>query len=405
MITGPQILPTAPTLYVLKRYPRLSETFIVREILGLEAAGQTILIDSLLPCEKGPQHPDVSQITAAVRYVPRHPKFIHGAVLAAHVRVIGRAPTRWTATAWRSRHDWRRFLQAGMVADRARRERVGSLHAHFATSAAEVARDASALTGIPFVVTAHAKDIFHHDYAAGLAARVRGASAVVTVSQHNVTHLIEQLPGTNIRYIANGVPVEDVAVDNPTGTILCVARLVPKKGIDTLIRAMAAIQSDVPGARVEIAGGGPELEPLQALAQELGASDAITFLGPLTAPQVSRAYERAAIVVAPCRVDASGDRDGLPTVLLEAMSRGIAVVSTDVVGIPELVRHEQSGLIVPPDNPAELAAAIVRLLTDTTLRVRLAAAGRNIVEHEYDPATSVAALVQLHRKVIERKSA
>ena len=405
MITGPQVLPTPPTLYVLKRYPRLSETFIVREILGLEAAGQTLLIDSLLPCEKGPQHPDVSRIQAAVRYVPRHPKILHRAVFAAHLRVICRTPKRWAATAWHSRHDWRRFLQAGMVADRARRERVGSLHAHFATSAAEVARDASILSSIPFVVTAHAKDIFHHDYAAGLAGRVRGASAVVTVSQHNVTHLIEQLPGTNIRYIANGVPVEAVASDNPTGTILCVARLVPKKGIDTLIRAMAAIRFQVPTAQVEIAGGGPELESLRALAQDLGLAEAIAFLGPLTAPQVDAAYARASLVVAPCRVDASGDRDGLPTVLLEAMARGIAVVSTDVVGIPELVRHEQSGLIVPPDDPGELAAAIVRLLTNTALRVRLAAAGRDIVAHEYDPATSVAALLQLHRKVIGRKSA
>ena len=226
----------------------------------------------------------------------------------------------------------------------------------------------------------------------------------MTVSRHNVEHLLQRLPGSAIRYIANGVPTEPETADKPCGTILCVARLVPKKGIDTLIRAAAQIRAELPHSRIEIAGGGPELAALQELAEELGVADAVTFLGPLTAPDVAAAYERATVVAAPCRVDASGDRDGLPTVLLEAMARGIAVVSTNVVGIPELVHDNESGLLVPPDDPGALASAIIAVVRDRSLRTRLAAAGRQVVAAEYNPANSVSALLKLHHGLNARST-
>ncbi len=391
-------------LYVLKRYPRLSETFIVRELLGLEAAGQTVLVDSLLPDEGGPRHPDVDAVRAAVRYVPRRPRLWHARVAAHHIAAFARAPHRWTALAWRSRpwrsrRAWQRFLQAGLVAQRARRHDVTVIHAHFATAAAEVARDASRLSGIPFTVTAHAKDIFHDDYVDGLPARVRSAAAIVSVSRHNVAHLRSRLPEVDIRYIPNGVALCDPVPDQPDGRLLFVGRLVAKKGVDTLLDAMALVHRELPTVRLQIVGDGPQRPALEAQARHLGLSGVVEFCGALASGEVDAAYRGAIAVVAPCRVDATGDRDGLPTVLLEAMARGLTVISTSVVGIPELVVHNETGLLVPPDNPTALATALGDVLSEPMLRRRLASAGRETVARRYAPPASTAALIRLHHSV------
>ena len=155
-------------LYVLKRFPRLSETFVLRELLGLEAAGVRVLVDSLMTPEQGIRHARTGRPAGArCVHVPAHPKPKQRQVRGAHLRVAARHPVRWLALAIAARrdHTWRRFLQAGMVADRIRRENVRHVHAHFATAAAEVATMAAQLAGVTCSVTAHAKDIHHQDNA------------------------------------------------------------------------------------------------------------------------------------------------------------------------------------------------------------------------------------------------
>ena len=154
---------TAPVLYVLKRFPRLSETFVLREVLALEARGERVLIDSLLPPEDGPRHPELADLRAQVRLLPRHPRLRDGRIARTHLRILARTPVRWLTAAWRAAgdpEDWRRFLQAGLVAERVRTEGVRHVHAHFATASAVVARDAGTLAGVPVTVTAHAKASF-----------------------------------------------------------------------------------------------------------------------------------------------------------------------------------------------------------------------------------------------------
>ena len=389
-------------LYVLKRYPRLSETFITRELLQLEAVGCRLAVDSLLPREDGPQHADVDRVRAEVRYLPRHPKLTERAVLAAHLRAARRRPMRWSglAVTTRRRGGWQQFVQAGLVADRVRRERIDILHAHFATAAADVARLAAALSDRQFTVTAHAKDIYHDDNARALPDRVRGAATVVTVSEFNMRHLASCLPGSVLAMVPNGIPGGLAPVPTPPGDadigpVLCVARLVEKKGVDVLIDAVALLTAEHPHLVVEIIGGGPLDETLKARANAACLDGAIRFLGPQPSDVVDAAYQRCAMVVLPCRVAANGDRDGMPTVILEAMARGLPVISTDVVGISEAVRPGRTGLLVPPDDPAALAAAIDELLRDAALRVRLGAAGRDLVSRRYDPRVSANLLLSV----------
>lgn len=379
-------------LYVLKRYPRLSETFVVNEVLALEAAGVTVGIDALLPPEDGPRHPAVDRVRARVRYLPRRPHLRWPGIAAVHARLAVRRPVVWTVAAHRARRhgEWRRFVQAGLVADRVRREGVTHVHAHFATAAAEVARDAARLAGVPFSVTAHAKDVFAEANAAVLPRRLAGAGTVVSVSAHNVAHLRDRLPRADVRLVRNGIPPAARVHRDPGGPVLAVARLVEKKGLDVLIDAVALLRDR--SLRVEVVGGGPLLAALTRRAREAGVADRIVFRGPLDADGVADAYRRCAMVVLPCRVAADGDRDGLPTVLGEAMARGLPVVSTDVAGIGELVEHDATGLLVPSDDPWALAEAIARLRADRSLAERLGAAGRRRVRDEYDPAAGARAL-------------
>jgi colanic acid/amylovoran biosynthesis glycosyltransferase len=393
--------PTGTVLYVLKRYPRLSETFVVREILGLEALGTTVAVDALSTPEPGPVHPEVSQVRARVRHLARRPRLRDASTARAHLQVALRHPMRWMTEVSRARrtNSWRRFLHAGMVADRARRIGATNLHAHFATAAAEVATTASLLCGLPCTVTAHAKDVFHDDNADLVRRRLAGAAAVVTVSQFNVAHLGGLLGPKPVHHVANGVPLAAPVGPTAGGPVLCVARLVPKKGIDLLIDAVAKLAPSRPEIRLEIVGDGPLRRAFEATVLELGLEDHVTFLGSRSSDDVDAAYRRCSMLVLPCRVDADGDRDGLPTVLVEALARAVPVISTDVVGIPELVRDGVTGLLTPPEDAGAIASAIATLLDDHALAVRLGEAGRRLVARDYDPERSARALAAVFAEV------
>jgi glycosyltransferase involved in cell wall biosynthesis len=386
MLGRPDKMSSAPVLYVLKRFPRLSETFVLRELLELEAQGERILVDALMPPEAGPAHTGLARLRAAVRYLPRHPRLRQPRVASAHLRIGLRSPLVWARLAARARRHgtWRRFVQAGLTADRAREEGARHLHAHFATAAAEVARDAAALARLPFTVTAHAKDIFHAEHAPQLVRRLDGVSAVVTVSEHNAEHLRGVLNGVPVHHIPNGVPPASPGPRAHDGPLLFVGRLVPKKGVDVLIDACALLRAEFPELNLEIVGGGRLAEDLAARARRAGVADRTKFLGPQPPEAVDAAFRRCSLVALPSRIDEHGDRDGMPTVLVEALARGVPVVATDLVGIPELVRHGETGLLVPPDDPPALAAAIARLVRDPELARELAAGGRALVAERFD---------------------
>ncbi|MGI8516765.1 MAG: glycosyltransferase family 4 protein [Acidimicrobiia bacterium] len=343
-------------LYVLKRFPRLSETFILNELLALQGRKVRVGVDSLRLPEPGPKHPELDLLSASVRY-----------------------PSAGGAGA------------ASEVAARAVSEGFDLIHAHFATSAAGVALEAGRLAGLPVTITAHAKDIFHDDYAVDLGQRLAGAARLITVSEHNRRHLEGLLPGIPVTVVYNGIAPAPAFMRDPNGPVLCIGRLVEKKGIDTLIAAAGLLAAAGTPTPIEIIGGGPEEARLKRLARELGP--VVRFLGSLTSDQVNQAFRRASLVAIPCRIAANGDRDGMPTVLGEAMVRGLPVISTDLVGIPELVQHLQTGWLVPPNDPAALAMAIRALRTDPGLADALAAKGAAHATELLDPARAIQALI------------
>lgn len=383
--------------YVVKRYPRFSETFIVNEILALESMGVELEIFALQPCSDTHFQNAISHVRAPVRYLPS------AAIKAEHL---------WDALRGVAQDfDVRRALcepagagatelYQGLVLAREMRSRgFVHMHAHFATSATTVSRIASLLTGVPYSFTAHAKDIYHekvqHD---DLQSKLSDAKMAITVSEYNVAHLRRNYECDRLKLIYNGLALDRfpfTACDAVRPLVLFVGRLVPKKGLEVLIDACALLKGRGLAFECEIVGGG-ELGPeLELRARSAGVGDQIRFRGPLPQTEVAGLLREARVFAAPCVVTDDGDRDGLPTVLLEAMAVGAPCVSTDVTGIPEVVRHGQTGLLVTQRDPRGLADAIQALLHDSDLRKRLAIGARRLIEERFDVMTNGRQLVDL----------
>jgi glycosyltransferase involved in cell wall biosynthesis len=365
-------------LYVLKRFPRLSETFVLNEILELERRGADIRVCSLLRMAPGLVHPGLARLRAPVAYPP---PTVRGSVD--------------TARGLQQRAQW--------IADEVAAHGVPHLHAHFATSAAEVAYLTSRLTGVPFSLTAHAKDIYHDSVDFDRLRRlIAAARFVVTVSDFNVRHLLERC-GADLREkivrLYNGIDIAEFgfagAGDRLPDAVLAVGRLIEKKGFADLIDAIATLRDRGRHVRLTIVGEGPLEADLcdRVRSRQLGGQ--VSLLGARPQDRVVELMHRHTIMALPCVVGTDGNRDGLPTVLLEAMAAGLPVVSTSVTGIPEIVENGRSGLIVEPHRPDGLAAAIATLLDDPGLRARIARAARRRVCERFDLSRNVGRLARL----------
>lgn len=395
--------------YVLKVYPRLSETFIVNEILELERQGARVTVFSLRLPHEGRFHEKLARVAADVVYLPA--MTTHDLAAFAVERAAELAPVRmrlggalWDILASGEVRRIKHFSQAVALHLEATQRGVRHLHAHFATSSTAVAALASELSGIPFSFTAHAKDIYldAHDLSL-LEDRLRRARFAVTVCDANLRHLREEFGGTGrVERIYNGLDLEELRPSvTRTATavpvILGVGRLVPKKGFDTLVEACAGLVKEGASFRCRIVGDGAERAVLENKVRAVGLERHVELTGACPNGAVHRMMAEADVVALPCRVAEDGNRDALPTVLLEALALGTPAVSTPVTGIPEILGNE-AGALVPPDDPAALAAALRRFLGDPTLRRACGAAGRARVERLFDVRRNVARLHELFRE-------
>lgn len=397
--------------YVLKRYPRLSETFILNELLGLAAHGADLWVTSLLPREPEQiEHPAVRELRANVRYVSDIGRFRRA---ACHLMVARRHPAAyWHAVrtaigasfATRSRRPWKDFRRAVIVADRVDRQGAHHIHAHFATAATRTAVIAAALTHRPVSFTAHAKDIFVIDERGKdlLRRYIAQAAFVVTISEFNMRYLagLEPAHGYKLRLVPNGLGPEWFTPlahpgRGPVPLVLAVGRLVEKKGFADLVTACRILRDRGICFRCRIVGTGPLEGTLRQQVVDDGLSQLVELAGPSDQTNLRREHlAAAACLVVPSIVAASGDQDGLPTVLIEAMASGVPVIATDLSGIPEIVVDDVTGSLVPQRDAGALAAAIQRMLGDPRRAVHLATAARSAADR-FDRRLTTAALWRL----------
>jgi len=393
--------------YLVKMYPRFSETFIVNEILELERQGVDVRVYSLHKPNDGRFHASLARVQAPVIYTPEYPlaepeKFwpAHRVLFqnnrARYLRALSQALTTKSQTL---EAKLKHFLKAGFIAEHLLRHPADAIHAHFASSATHAANFVHQLTGTPYSFTAHAKDIYHQGVdPALLRTEIQAARFVVTVSDFNRRYLQDLMTGGSgdIRRLYNGIDLNvfrpDPATLREPNLILGVGRLVEKKGWEDLIRACALLAEHGASFRCNIIGKGPLEGKLKELIAELGLQDQVKLIGARPQDEVLTAYRRATVFALPCVIGQDGNRDGLPTVLLEAMATGLPVISTDVTGVPEIIDDGLDGLIVPQNDPVALARALDRLLVSSTLRGKFAVAARRKVEREFNVRQNVAVL-------------
>ena len=386
-----------PIHYVSRRFPKLSETFVVEEVLGLEAAGERIIIDSLESPLDEPRHPALQNLRATIRYLPAHPPARQ--VRVAHLPLALRRPLTWLRLARRARANgtWSEFRRAGVVARRSRAERARHVHTHFAYYCADVGGMAAQLAGLPFTLTAHANDIWQEHSAPHLERRLSLACGVATTTEYNARHIRGLAPELPVRVVRCAIAQADEAPAPRDGPILCIARLVPKKAVDLLIEALPLLPAAL---RLEVIGEGPLEEELRALAARVGVEGRVDFRGAQSPDVVADAYQRCSVFCLPCRVAPDGDRDSLRIVLLEALARGLPVVTTDAIE-PELVQDDVTGRVVASESPQALATAIAELLSDRPLARRLGAEGRRRVREEVTRAAATSAMLKLFEAAAE----
>ncbi|MBD2693375.1 glycosyltransferase family 4 protein [Anabaena catenula] len=388
--------------YVLKRYPRYSETFIVNEILAHEAAGLNIEIFALRPPSDTHFQNIISQVRASVTYIKQP---IQGRVsqslnslaptaacyfwaeLQEASKVI---PDFWSKLAVAEGEQASTVYQAAWLAREVKLKGITHLHAHFGSVATSVARLASHFTGIPYTFTAHAKDIFHESVEfADMDRKLQDAATIVTVSDYNLNYLQKTYPtaAQQIKRIYNGLDLRQLQYSSPANRpplIISVGRLVEKKGLSILIDACTILKQRNCEFQCQIVGTGSLELVLKQQIQDLELQSFVEIIGPRPQNDVFQLVQQAAVFAAPYVIGKDGNRDGLPTVLLEAIALGTPCVSTDVTGIPEVVRHGETGLIVPQNHPDKLAISIQELLTDSALRVKLSIQARQLIESEFD---------------------
>ncbi len=393
--------PPPKIAYVVKRYPRFSETFIVNEILAHERAGWGISIFSLLPPVDGRFQPSITKVSAEVTYLPSKPKSQD--VWSSVRNLLENYEDAGRVLAGAIHATPREICQTSALAEHMVAAGINHIHAHFATSSTEVARIASQMTGIPYSFTAHAKDIFHQDVCEEqLKKKIEEASSVVTVSDFNLAHLRSRFPNNSGKFtrIYNGQDLTELsfraAETNKSKKIVAVGRLVEKKGFADLIGAFAILrETNSIGLTCDILGEGELREQLGKQISDLGLEGVVRLSGATSHDDVVRHMREAAVLVAPCVEAADGDRDGLPTVVLEAMALGTPCITTNVTGLREVIQHNETGFSAPQKNPHALASVIQDAMEDASLRNRMALAARAKIVAEFDVEKNALALRRL----------
>lgn len=408
----PKALGDGTLCIVLKGYPRLSETFIAQEILNLQKAGLRLHLISLRHPTDTKRHPVHYEIIAPVLYLP---EYVHDEPLrclkawwrARRLAGYTRARSVWLRDLRRdfTRNRVRRFVQALVTAAELPQQATW-LYGHFIHTPGSVTRYAAIMGGLPFSISAHAKDIWTSpDWE--LQEKLDDAAWTVTCTKGGADHLAGLATKADaVQLLYHGLDLErfpepmkarppragrshDDAVQ-----FLSVGRAVEKKGLDTVLKALARMPDDLHWHWTHIAGG-PDLPKLKTLASDLGLGSRVSFLGSQAQARVLEAYRSSDLFVLPCRIASDGDRDGLPNVIVEAQSQSLPVLSTPVSGVPELIEDGVNGTLVPPDDDQALARAMERLARDPALRETMGAAGNQKVRRHFDAAQEIEQLLRL----------
>jgi len=416
--------------YVVSRFPKLTETFILFEMLALERQGVRVELYPLLRARDTKikvegatllakilalmspakhevvMHPEARPFVERAHFFP----FFSWAILCSQLYFLARAPRTYLgALATLIRANWgsanyligtlSTFPKVAHIARHMKRRGIGHVHAHFANHPAAAAFVIRRLVGIPYSFTAHGADLQVDQHM--LRDKVRESDFVVTISRYNRSFIGEHCGAAardKVLVIHCGV---DTAIfrakpKKPDGpfTIMCTGTFYEVKGHTYLIEACRLLKERGLNVICNLVGSGPLQQALAEQVRDQGLQEHVFFLGQRNRNEISELLQRADAVCTPSIPTDSGRREGIPVVIMEAMASGVPVVASEISGIPELVEHEKNGLLVPPKNGVAIADALERLCSDAALREQLGKAARETIERDFDLFANAAALAR-----------
>lgn len=399
--------------YILHRFPHLSETFIMRELYWIRDQGVDINIFSLLPPKHKIMHQQAAELLPCTHYSP----VLSWSVVKAQLHFLRRSPGRYVkALAKTIRHTRREplvllrtlllFAKSVYFAQQIEALGVDHIHAHFVWLGAMAAGIAATLLNITYTVHPHAFGLFGRNQQ-DVRLALQDASKVVTISSYHrayVARLCPAIEPETVEIVHLGLETDEFqpaprsAATGPA-RILSIGRLVEKKGYEILIEACRLLAAQDVEFQCQIVGAGPRANALQAQIERAGLRDKINLLGAKDQTQILKLYQSSDIFALPCVSARRGDQDGMPYVLIEAMACGLPVVTTPLAGIPDLVQHHSTGLLVQQRDVAGLTAALQQLIVDEELRRRLGAQARQKILQEFQIQPNTAKLAAIFRQV------
>ena len=397
--------------YMMSRFPKLTETFILYEMLAMQQQGIQVEVYPLLREHEEVVHPEAMQFVSVAHFQP----FLSLPILRANLFFLGKKPFVYIKTLWDVlRANWGSynfftgvigiFPKSVLFAYQMRTDRVQHVHAHFASHPAAAAFIIHRLAGIPYSFTAHGSDL-HRDRHM-LREKVAEAAFVAAISEYNKELIISECRGKyreKVKVVHCGVDMEVFRArshetpyekgENPF-MILCVGTLHEVKGQPYLVEACRFLQERGHNFECHFVGDGPDRKSLDELVEQASLSGRVRFHGRLTRDEIARLLVDADVLAVPSVPTRDGRREGIPVVLMEAMGSGVPVIASNLSGIPELVNDQQTGLLVPPRDARSLADALERYIQDPALRRRFGNAGRAKVIEEFDLHKNAAILAQ-----------
>jgi len=403
------------TAYILLWYPKPSETFVFRETVNLKRMGLPLQVFTLYGRIESGLSDEMKRASSEVErlgvpFLVNAPSEIlywlrrDRAAAAALLKTF--FARRWKGVEKSAESLWA-LLCGFKLARRFLEEGIEHIHAPWASGPATAAWVASRLTGIPYSFTARAWDIYPPDSL--LPEKLKNAALVRSETRTNIQYLVDccECDPEKIHLTYNGVPLNAkmearVKMEEPY-RLLALGRFVGKKGYDFLLRGCRILADSGMDFRLTLAGDGPRMTQLKNLAHRLGISDKITFPGFVRYDEVPRLFGEADLLLMPSVVHSSGDRDGIPTVIMEALMHRVPVIATDVSGISEVIEDGKTGLLIREKDPDAIAGAVRHMVSDRDRALRMAEAGRERVLNQFDPESNHRRVLDLYMRLIPRR--
>ena len=419
--------PKSTVAYVLKRFPRISETFILEEMLGLERSGVRLVVYAIGDPREAFIDPDVLLLRAPVIYLTKGAKTTWSPLLERaryvrdHLRLALLSPGRYVKAlrvAFSSLHpggSLKNIAYGSRITRDLEGRNVAHVHAGFVHSPASAGLIAAQFLGLTFSMAGHAKDIYSST-PLSLARKLSSARFVLCCSTRAYDEIISKVEGlvpsgelAKVRLIHHGVDSVRFCPDGDARAaggvkFLAVGRLVEKKGFADLLRAFAVHCQANGDARLRFVGDGPLRKSLEKLSLELGIDSRVEFLGSQTRDAVLEEMRGADVFVHPSVVLDNGDQDGIPNVVLEAMACGLPVVGADIQGIREVISSYQNGIVVKSGDIAALAGAMTELAQSASLRSEVSFAARASVVASFSKENAIALVSEMVGSVLPEVS-